>query len=487
MQKRKLMYLLLAFAVGLLVLFFVAPSTGLNVTGQRLLAILAFIVVVWSTEAVSYPVSALLLLLLVMGSYLGPNMKKSLNDGLKAAMGGFGSITPLTIMVATAFAYNVEKSGLSERAVFNILRIISGGQATVKAKRMLAAIFCVEIPMSVMVPAASGRAAIYLSIAEAMQKPFKFSKLDDEGNETGGNPFQKGIYILCGLLPGMMGAALLTASTLTILAGRLISEGTGLQQTWGLTAMYLLAPALLLLTCFYFLILKIYPSSVDDIPMSFVQDRIKALGPMSGPEKYVLSVFSIALVLWVTDFWHGIPLEATLLGMVIAFYIPVVGPGNWKRDSKSFAWNTFMVVAVSLGFVTNLTKNGVMTYIANWLSSFNLTSHLGILLLLVSVIVFLRIAVSSNTGAAVLFIPLSIEIGKHAGLSPEQLVATAWVVYAFCRAGFLLPQQGSQPLMAYEYGYFARTDMLRIGIPLTVCAMVIYISWGAFFMPFLVR
>lgn len=489
MQKRKLLYLLLALAVGFLVLQFLAPMTGLTPQGQRLLALLAFIVVVWSTEAVSYPVSALLLIVLITLCYIDPNksMSASMQAGLKVAMGGLSDTTPLICMAATAFAFTVQKCGLSQRAVFSILRLISGGQTAVKAKRMLLAIFCVEVPMSVMVPAATGRAAIYLALAEAMQKPFKFSKLDDNGNDTGGNPFQKGVYILCGLLPGMMGAAFLTASPLTLMAGQMIAEGSGLPQTWMATAMYLVIPALLLLVSFYFLILKIYPSSVDEIPMDFVNDRVKELGPMNSVEKYVLLVFLITLGFWVTDKWHGIPLDVTMIAMVIAFYLPYVGPGNWKADSKSFAWNTMLIVGVSLGFVRALTANGVMKFIATWLATFKVTSHLGILLLVLSVLIVLRIAVSSNTGAAVLFIPLSMELGRQAGLSPAHLVCIGWVVYVFCRAGFLLPQQGSQPMLAYDFGYFSRVDQLRLGIPLMAAALCIYIVWGGFIMPYIVQ
>lgn len=484
MQKRKLLYLALASIIGLFVLFVLAPMTGLPLQGQRLLALLAFIVVVWSTEAVSYPVSALVLVVLITLCYMNPaSMKKSMDAGMKAALSGLSGTTPLLCMAATAFAFIVQKCGLSQRAVFNILKLISGKSGTVKASRMLLSFFCVEVPMSVMVPAATGRAAIYLSLAEAMQKPFGFKKLDNDGMDTGGNPFQKGIYILCGLLPGMMGAAFLTASPLTLMAGQLIADGSGVDQTWIGTAILLVPPALLLLISFYFLLLKIYPSTVDDIPMSFVEEKLKELGPMGFVEKYVFVVFFITLGFWVTDKWHGIPLEATMISMVIAFYIPYIGPGNWKADSKSFAWNTMLIVGVSLGFVRALTQNGVMKFIASWLGTFNVTNILSIMLLVLAVLIILRIAVSSNTGAAVLFIPLAIELGKHANLPAGQLVCLGWVVYVFCRAGFLLPQQGSQPMLAYEFGYFSRMDQLRLGVPLMAVALVIYIVWCGIILP----
>lgn len=483
-MNKKLMCLLLAVVLGALALYF-APATGLALTGQRLLAILVFIVVVWATEAVPYPVSAFMLLILMM--WANATGKTSLNAGLKTAMSGFASATPLAVIAATAFATIVQKTGLSERIVYNVLKIVSGGQTVVKAKRFLAALFCVEVPLAFMVPTATGRTAIYLSIAEGLEKPFKFSPLDENGKSSGGNPFQKAVYLAAAIMPAMMGAAFLTGAEATMLAGRLIEEATQRPQYWGLTVQYLLLPALLLLFSFYMILSRMFPSSVNDIPLTFINERLKALGPIKSTEKYVIAVLAGAIALWVTDSIHHIPAESVLFMVAVALFLPLVGPGNWKKDSKSLAWGSFVVIAVSLSFATALSKNGVMKIIATSLSGLGITSLLGLLIVLTSVLVILRIAVSSNTGATVLFVPLAMELGKLAGLGVGQVVALAWVTYVFCRAAYLLPQQSAQVILVYDYSFFDRWDMLKMGIPLTLVAMFIYIAWGGFIMPGLVQ
>ncbi|MBP2666080.1 MAG: hypothetical protein H6Q76_1060 [Firmicutes bacterium] len=480
---KKLWYLVLAVGLSMVALYF-APLTGLSATGQRMLAVLTFIVVVWATEAVSYPVSALMLLILMM--WAEATGKTSMNTGLKYAVSGFASATPLAVVAATAFAIVVQKTGLSERVVYKVLQMVSGGKM-VKAKRLLAALFCIEVPLSFMVPSSTGRTAIYLSIAEGLEKPFKFSPVDENGNHTGGNPMQRAIYVIAGVMPAIMGAAFLTGSEATMLAGRLISEGTNQPQYWGLTVQYLLLPALILMAAFYFISCAVFPSSVDNMSLSFIHDRLEALGPIKRSEKYVIGVFVCAILLWITDSINHIPTEAVLFLMAIALFLPVIGPGNWKKDSKSIAWGSFIVIAVSLSFTTALSKHGVMKLIAVWLSGLGLTSMLGLLIVLTSVLVILRIAISSHTGATVLFVPLAIELGKLAGLDTAHVVALAWVTYVFCRAAYLLPQQSSQVILVYDYGFFTRKDMFKLGLPLTLAAMVIYIAWGSFVLPFLVH
>ncbi|MHC1761432.1 MAG: hypothetical protein AB9917_18355 [Negativicutes bacterium] len=49
-MNRKLLYVLIAVAAGLITLYF-APATGLTITGQRLMGALVFIIVIWSTES----------------------------------------------------------------------------------------------------------------------------------------------------------------------------------------------------------------------------------------------------------------------------------------------------------------------------------------------------------------------------------------------------------------------------------------------------
>ncbi|TXK90080.1 hypothetical protein FVE24_13560, partial [Parageobacillus sp. SY1] len=63
-SKLKMAWLILAFVV-LIVIILLPNPVDLPVAGQRALAILAFAVILWVTEAVSYPVSAAMIIGLV--------------------------------------------------------------------------------------------------------------------------------------------------------------------------------------------------------------------------------------------------------------------------------------------------------------------------------------------------------------------------------------------------------------------------------------
>jgi di/tricarboxylate transporter len=172
--------------------------------------------------------------------------------------------------------------------------------------------------------------------------------------------------------------------------------------------------------------------------------------------------------------------------VAIALFLPGVGPGNWKRDSKSIAWGSIMVIATATSFSSLLASTGVIKMVAAWVGGLGVTSFVGILLVVGGITLVLRLGIASVTAAAALFIPLSIMIGTNAGFSQGQLVALGWFTYVFCRAGYFLPSQTASLMMTFDYGYFAQADLVRIGTRLTVATVIIYGLWASFVIPALV-
>src|SRR5664280_2678295 len=97
-----------ALAVLLVIVLLPTPA-GLPVAGQRMLGILAFAVIVWMTETVSYPVSAAImvtLMALLLGTApaaAGPATKLLGTTGaLGIALGGFSN-TAWALVAAALF------------------------------------------------------------------------------------------------------------------------------------------------------------------------------------------------------------------------------------------------------------------------------------------------------------------------------------------------------------------------------------------------
>jgi solute carrier family 13 (sodium-dependent dicarboxylate transporter), member 2/3/5 len=477
--SRKLWCFLLALLAGVVTLM-VAPYTGLLPPGQKLLATLVFIIFVWATEALSYPVSALLLIVLMTGAIF--DGKVTMKAAFLQSLAGFSGTVPITVIAGTAFAAVVKACGLSERIVYFMMRLVAGSKKNASAQRVLGAMLMADIPTAFLVPSAMGRNALYISIAEGLKQTFQFAKL--EGSEKG-NPFQKAVWIAAAVAPVIMGAAFLTGAEATIMAGRLIEDGTGIPQYWGNTFVMLFVPAVLMMLATWAILLKLFPSDVKEVPTDFINNKLKEMGPISYYEKYVISTVFIAVLLWMTDNIHHIPAEIILVLVAMAMFIPKIAPGDWKRDQKHIAWGGYLVIAVSTGFASLLAKYGIVEMIAGWLAATGVSGFVSIMLLMVFATVMIRFGIASITAAATLFIPLAIALGKVSGLEPAMLVGLGWVTYVFCRAGFIMPQQTAQLIIVYDYNYFSRIDLMKAGSLMTLAALLIYGLWAAFVMPIL--
>ena len=113
-------WIILAFLV--LITITLLPNPGdLSVMGQRALAILAFAVVLWMTEAVSYPMSAAMIIALVallLGlapDMANPNEMLGTSSALKMALGGFSNSAVALVAAALFLAAAMQATNLHKR------------------------------------------------------------------------------------------------------------------------------------------------------------------------------------------------------------------------------------------------------------------------------------------------------------------------------------------------------------------------------------
>lgn len=94
---------------------------GLSVAGQRALAVLAFAVIVWVSEAVTYPVSAVLIIGLIAflvgfaPDMADPETALGTSGALGLALGGFSNSAVALVAGALVLAAAMQATGLHKR------------------------------------------------------------------------------------------------------------------------------------------------------------------------------------------------------------------------------------------------------------------------------------------------------------------------------------------------------------------------------------
>ena len=169
-------------------------------------------------------------------------------------------------------------------------------------------------------------------------------------------------------------------------------------------------------------------------------------------------------------------LNASLIaaGLMIAS-----GCCSLNQAEKSLDLRVLITIAASFSLGAALAKTGVAAYLAETLVQLS-GGHPWLLLILAYVAVSALTEVITNNAAALLMLPIVLEMAHKGGLNPEPFV---FAVMIGASASFATPLGYQTNLMVYGPGGYRFTDFLRVGLPMNflvgvVCLTTLYIGWN---------
>jgi sodium-dependent dicarboxylate transporter 2/3/5 len=229
--------------------------------------------------------------------------------------------------------------------------------------------------------------------------------------------------------------------------------------------MLLVAPlALLLLLILYHLLWRLYKPGK---PLFLTQVEVK---PFSKKGKFVVVIFFITVLLWLTDTVHGIPAAVVALFPVIMF--TATGLLNINQFNR-LEWNILFVIAGGLALgqgmsLTGLDRNlaGMIPLNAPWLI-------LIMFLLALAIGTFI-----SNTTTAVLLIPMAITMAVSTGNINLKFMAIGMAI--MCGSNMILPISSPPNAIAYSTGELSKKDFVISGAIIGFCSLAI--TYGYFWM-----
>ncbi|WP_163528973.1 SLC13 family permease [Halobacillus ihumii] len=361
-----------------------------------------------------------------------------------------------TFIISHAFI----ETGLASRISLQLLKISRGsGRALVLIS------FILMLVLSILIPSNVGKANLVTSVLDRLLKNLKeFSEVKNLG---------AALFIGISYLAAISGAFVATGASSTIYTFGLFSDlSTDLNYiTWML---YFAPPILVYVVLLWGLFLYYFPP--ENIKkqhlLQLLNNRLAELGRLSMPEKKVIAIMSLTLVLWATQSLHGfsIPLIG-LLGAVLTV-LPGIGVWKWEQARTSVNWDMMLFFASTLMVSGMLVKTGTIKWIADFLIESMVTqSAMLVVLTLVLCTALIRIIFVNILGFLTIMIPLSIQIGENlAGFSP---LVVAMAVFLTGIPGFFLITQSPVNLISYSYGYFTDRDLLKIGLPSALMWLII--------------
>lgn len=212
---------------------------------------------------------------------------------------------------------------------------------------------------------------------------------------------------------------------------------------------------ILLLIISWLLIWNLYKPK-SDLKLKSSKHKIDARGV------YVMAIFIVTIVMWLSDGWHGLPSAIVALIPTLAF----TTTGIIRRsDINALEWHILILIAGGIALGKGLKITGLDLIIIDLIpqNDFIIFPALIIASLLLSTFM-------SNTAAANLLIPLGVSFAT--GLSNDGLALELGIGIAFAAScAMSLPISTPPNAIAYAKGHLISRDFAKSGIAIGVIAL----------------
>ena len=416
----------------------------LDLKAKHALAIVALMIVYWIFEPIDHGLTALL------GCYLfwALGIVK-----FETAFAGFTDNTPWFLFGAMLMGEAAARCGLAARLGYIVMGLIGVSYA-----RLLLSVIVLVFILNFLVPSGMAQVSIVAPMIIGVVVAFGV----DKGSNIG-----RGLFIILTYTCGLFNKMILAGGA-SILTRGLVEKITGKPILWSQYFIAYLPATLITIFACWWTILWLYPPEKRELPggRRYLKDSLAALGPWTAAEKKTLAWLMLAIILWGTDFLHGISPAVIAMGAGLVLSLPRVGVLKTKeiRD-VNFLLIIFLGGALSMGEV--LIKTKALDTLTDAMMSW-MTPLLGNSFQSSSVLYWTAFAyhfvLASELSMLSTSLPVIIHYAQTHGFNP---VAFA-MLWNFASGGKLFVYQSSVMVLGYAYGYFDGRDMLKVGLVLTI-------------------
>jgi anion transporter len=458
--------LLAAVAVLIVILLLPTPAE-LPVAGHRMLAILAFAVIIWMTEAIDYAVSAIVIaalmafLLGLSPSVANPKVLMGTSAALTLAFSGFANTALVLVAAALFLAAAMTVTGLDKRIALSILSRVG-----TETRHVVVGTILVGFVIALMVPSTTARVACLVPITLGIIAAFGVNKR---------GAFASMLMITTVQTASIWNVGIKTAAAQNMVAIGFIEKAFNKTITW-LDWLIAAGPfAILMCISLYFVMTIMMPPEVAEVPGGHegIRKSLAALGPTKVSEWKLLATEGVL---------HKFDTSTTTITAVALMFLPGFGILTWKEAQPRIPWGTVVLFGVGISLGTALLQTNAATWLANIVvAQFGLKNAtvLFILGVMSLFLVVIHLGFASATALASAMIPIVIAVLKSVATPGINIIGMTMLLQFVVSFGFILVVNAPQNMVAYGTETFSARDFVRTGFVLTVIALALVMLLGA--------
>ena len=329
--------LLVAVAVFLAILLMPTPE-GLTLQGQRALAVMTFVVILWATEVVHSSVAGIIgvVLLVLFGAV----------SGIGEAVYGFSQPVCYFLIGILTLGLAVHHSGLAERMATFLMRGATGRPSLLYVQMLFS-----FAALTFALPSASTRGAIMVHVYEQVLEQWDIPQ---------GHPFYKATMMAMGALNRLGSTALLAGGITPVVASGLLGD-----FSWTQWFVMMSVPFYANLVAGGTMLFLFYRSGFRPEGISNAMPALP--GPIKPAEIRAGAIVMLTALMWFTDFAHGLHPSVPALIALCLILLPRVGILSWGEFERNVGWTNFFVIATSLSLAHALVASGAAAWFSQTL------------------------------------------------------------------------------------------------------------------------
>ncbi|MDU3249789.1 DASS family sodium-coupled anion symporter [Haemophilus parainfluenzae] len=420
------------------------------------LALLAFVAILWLTEAVNVTITALFVPILSV--LLGlVNSREALvafaDPTIFLFFGGF----------ALATALNVQKI---DQMISNKIMQLARGRLSVAVLYLFIATAFLSMWMS-------------NTATAAMMIPLSMTILSQLDQKEEHNTY---VFVLLGIAYSATigGMGTLVGSPPNAIAASQLHLGFADWLMYGTPVMLILFP---LIIGWLYLVFK------PTLGLRFDAEFAKI--HMTKKRILTLTIFVTVAILWIFGGYIN-PILSQLLGLPkpigsfdsmvalsAAIVICVTGIASWKEIQENTEWGVLFLFGGGLTLSSVLTQSGASKIMADGIVFIIEGGHYYVMALIVATFIVCLTEFTSNTASAALLVPIFISIAQALNMPP---LGFAMIIGLGASCAFMMPVGTPPNAIVYSTGFVKQSEMIRVGkfIDLT-CMLIIgtiaYLFW----------
>jgi anion transporter len=436
------------------ILYWMPPTESLSGELMRACALVVFAIGFWATGVLPEYLTALIFILMAMISEVAP---------AAVVFSGFHSTALWLVFGGLVLAVVVKRTGLGQRLAHWLLGFLGTSYVGVISGIVLVAMF-----VAFFMPSTTGRVVLLVPVVLAMAERLGFP----EGS-LGRNGMVMaailGCFVpSCAVLPANVPNMVLAGASES-LYDLTFSYGNYLKLHYPVLG-FMKGLTIVILTCFLF------PDRIRAAPSA----RHRTPEPLSAHERVLALILSATLLLWGTDFLHGISPAWVALGAALVCMLPFIGLLPVGAFSREINFGPMFYVGGVLGVGAVVAKTGIGDILGRELLDLfgfepghDMRNFFSLVILSTAMS-----PVTTTVGVPAVLAPLSADIAAATGFPLVTVLMTQVIGFS----NLILPYQVPPVVVGMQLGGVSTTQGARLTLALAAVSILIlmpinYLWW----------